>query len=158
MVNSSSEDNRLVVNGMSYHDRGSSTANSAVVVTVGAKEFDKNHALSAVAYQRLIDEKAFKLCQGMIPQQLFKDFTDNVTTSGYGEFDSNHKGNAAFSNLRSIFSDEINYSLITAIEQFGDKIKGYNRKDAILSGVESRTSSPVRIIRDEMFLSNFIVF
>ena len=57
--------------------------------------------------------------------------------------------------MRSIFSEEINDSLITAIEQFGGRIKGYNRKDAILSGVESRTSSPVRIVRDESFLSNY---
>ena len=155
VVNSSSEENRLVVNGMSYNNRGSSTANSAVVVTVGTKEFDKNDALSAVTFQRMIEEKAFNLCQGKIPQQLFKDFKDNISSSGYGDFESNHKGYADFSNLRSIFSEEINDSLITAIEQFGGRIKGYNRKDAILSGVESRTSSPVRIVRDESFLSNY---
>ena len=156
VVNSSSEKNRLVVNGMSYRNRGSSTANSAIVVTVGSKEFDKNDALSSIKYQRSIEEKAFNICGGWIPQQLFNDFKKNIKSSDYGDFESNHKGNANFGNLRDIFSDEINDSLITAIENFGNKIRGYNRDDAILSGVESRTSSPVRINRDVNFLSNIL--
>ncbi|MCR5416559.1 MAG: FAD-dependent oxidoreductase [Pseudobutyrivibrio sp.] len=155
VVNSSSEENRLVVNGMSYSKRDSSNANSAIVVSVGAREFDKADPLSGIAYQRSIESKAFELCNGLIPQQLYGDFKENRLTSSYGEFSSVTKGNTGFGLLSEIFSQEINQSIIDAMGTFGTKIKGFDRDDAILSGVESRTSSPVRITRDESFQSNY---
>jgi len=155
VVNSSSEEGHLVVNGMSYTARDSANANSAIVVTVGSKEYDKSNPLAAVEYQRTIEKRAFDLCNGKIPQQLFADFKQNVISSGYGAFDSVTKGQTSFSNLRDIYSNEINESIILAFESFGHKIKGFDRDDAIFSGIESRTSSPVRISRDEEFNSNF---
>ncbi len=154
VVNSSSEENHLVVNGMSYSKRDSNNANSAIVVSVGASEFDKSNPLSGVAYQRLIESKAFSLCEGKIPQQLYGDFKENKITSNYGDFGTQTKGITAFGKLSEIFSQDINQSVIDGIEYFGTKIKGFNRADAILSGVESRTSSPVRINRNELFQSN----
>ena len=156
VVNSSSEENRLVVNGMSYSKRDSKNANSAIVVSVGANEFDKSNPLSGVAYQRSIEERAFNLCNGKIPQQLYGDFLNKKLTSSYGEFDSQTKGNTSFGMLCDIFSQEINDSITFAMNTFGAKIKGYDRYDAILSGVESRTSSPVRINRNEKFVSTNI--
>lgn len=154
VVNSSSEENRLVVNGMSYSKRDSSNANSAIVVSVGATEFDKSNPLAGIEFQRQIEAKAFSLASGKIPQQLYGDFKENRDSNGYGDFSSETKGYTAFGRLSEIFSQEINQSIIDAMGHFGTKIKGFDRYDAILSGVESRTSSPVRINRDEHFQSN----
>ena len=154
VVNSSSEENRLVVNGMSYSKRDSHNANSAIVVSVGATEFDKSNPLAGIEFQRQIEGKAFNLASGKIPQQLYGDFKENRLSAGYGDFSSETKGYTAFGLLSEIFSHEINQSIIDAMGHFGTKIKGFDRHDAILSGVESRTSSPVRINRDEQFQSN----
>ena len=154
MVNSSSEENRLVVNGMSYSKRDSYNANSAIVVSVGSKEFDKSNPLSGIEYQRNIEAKAFSLCNGKIPQQLYGDFKLGKLSNSYGDFTSETKGKTAFGMLSEIFSQEISQSIIDAMGHFGTKIKGFDRYDAILSGVESRTSSPVRINRNEQFQSN----
>ena len=77
VVNSSSEENRLVVNGMSYSKRDSHNANSAIVVSVGATEFDKSNPLAGIEFQRQIEGKAFTLASGKIPQQLYGDFKEN---------------------------------------------------------------------------------
>ena len=154
VVNASSEENRLVVNGMSYSKRDSANANSAIVCTVGQKEFDKSNPLAGVEYQRAMEEKAFNLAKGAIPQQLFGDFKEGRVSSSYGDFTSETKGNKAFADLSEIFSREINQSIIDAFQGFGAKIKGFDRYDAILSGIESRTSSPVRISRNQDFQSN----
>ncbi len=154
VVNSSSEENRMVVNGMSYSKRDSNNANSAIVVSVGGNEFDKTNPLSGIEYQRQIENKAFVLCNGKIPQQLYGDFKAGKLTASYGDFSSETKGMTSFGMLSDIFSQEINQSIIDAMGHFGTKIKGFDRYDAILSGVESRTSSPVRINRDEFFQSN----
>ena len=154
VVNSSSEANRLVVNGMSYSKRDSKNANSAIVVTVGGREFDKSNPLSGIEYQRAIENKAFELCNGKIPQQLFGDYKIGKISSNYGDFDSVTKGLTDFGPLHEIFSQEIRDSIIDAMGFFGTKIKGFDRLDSILSGVESRTSSPVRIKRNELFQSN----
>lgn len=154
VVNSSSEANRLVVNGMSYSKRDSKNANSAIVVTVGGREFDKTNPLSGIEYQRAIENKAFELCDGKIPQQLFGDYKTGKISSNYGDFDSVTKGLTDFGPLHEIFSQEIRDSIIDAMGFFGTKIKGFDRLDSILSGVESRTSSPVRIKRNELFQSN----
>ncbi len=155
VVNSSSEENRLVVNGMSYSKRDSKNANSAIVISVGEKEFDKTNPMAGIEYQRKIESAAFELCKGKIPQQLFGDFKRGVASNCFGDFESETKGLRAFSKLNDIFSQEINQSFIDGMASFGVKIKGFDRDDAILSGVESRTSSPVRITRNELFQSNY---
>ena len=155
VVNSSSEENRLVVNGMSYSKRDSKNANSAIVISVGEREFDKTNPMAGIEYQRKIESAAFELAGGKIPQQLFGDFKQGVASTDFGDFESETKGMRAFAKLNDIFSQEINQSFIDGMTSFGAKIKGFNRDDAILSGVESRTSSPVRIARNELFQSNF---
>lgn len=154
VVNSSSEENRLVVNGMSYSKRDSKNANSAIVVSVGANEFDKSNPLSGIAFQRAIEEAAFKAGNGCIPQQLYGDFKSKRLSKSYGDFSSETKGKTSFGMLSDIFSQDIYQSFIDGMGIFGSKIKGFDRDDAILSGVESRTSSPVRINRNEYFQAN----
>ncbi len=154
VVNSSSEDHMLTVNGMSYADRDSANANSAIVVTVGENEFDMSDPLAGIRYQRELEGKAYRLAGGFIPQQLFVDFKNNRVSESYGSFTSCTKGKTGFANLRGLMTKEMENAFLDAMNFFGKKIKGYDRDDAILSGVESRTSSPVRIRRDESFQSN----
>ena len=144
----------LAVNGMSNYGRDSTNANSAIVVAVGAGEYDLNDPLGAIEYQRSIEKRAYDLCQGKIPQQLYGDFKDNRESKSYGDFESLTKGAHAFLNLRGIYSPEIEQAFIKGMDFFDRRIHGFARYDAILSGVESRTSSPVRIPRDETFQSS----
>ena len=154
VVNASSEEKRLAVNGMSYSDRGSKNANSAIIVSVTPDDFDGTDALSGVEFQRRLEEKSFALGNGKIPQQLFGDYCENKKSTGYGTFSSETRGETAFSNLRGLFSDEMEQSFIEGMHSFAKHIPEFDRNDAILSGVESRTSSPVRIRRDEAFEAN----
>lgn len=153
VVNASSEEKRLVINGMSNHDRNEENSNSAIIVTISEKDYGTN-ILDGVRYQRLLEEKAYSLCNGKIPVQLYKDYKDNKLSDKFESVKPIIKGNYDFANLNDLFSKEINDSLKETIEVFGKKIKGFNNDDTILLGVESRTSSPIKIIRDENFESN----
>ena len=153
VVNSSSEDQRLVVNGMSYSGRDSSTANSAIIVSVDTKDFGSVDALAGMRYQQNLEQKAYALANGKIPQQLYGDYCTNKESNAYGAFSSNTKGMTAFTNLRGLLSADIEKSFIGGMEHFANIIPDFNRKDAIMSGIESRTSSPLRILRNENYES-----
>lgn len=167
VVDSSSEANRLVVNGMSYSGRNSSTANSAIIVSVDKKDFvnpffykdatnvpEESDPLAGMHFQRALEEKAFHLAMGKIPQQLYGDFCDNKPSASYGEFCSNTKGEAVFVNLRGLLCLDMEESFMQGMQHFAHIIPDFDRKDAILSGIESRTSSPIRILRDENYESS----
>lgn len=154
VVNSSSELYSTAVNGMSYSKRDGENANSAMIVTITPKDFTDNTPLGGIEYQRIIEKAAYREGNGNIPVQLFGDFKNNVKSTGLGDINPQTKGEYEFSNLRNIFPEYISESLIEGIEIFSGKIKNYNRYDAIISGVESRTSSPLRILRNEEFESN----
>ena len=155
VVNASSEEDHLVVNGMSNYKRDEKNANSAIVVTVTDKDYGEG-VLAGVEYQRRLEEKAFSLGSGLIPVQKYIDYKNNINSESFGDVIPNTKGDYKLSNLRSIFSEDINSSLIEGIENFGRKINGFNRDDSILLGVESRTSSPVIIERDEELVSSIL--
>jgi len=153
VVDASSEENRLAVNGMSYHARDSRNANSAMIVTVTPEDFGSDHALAGVEFQRRLEEKAFAAGAGKIPAQLFGDFCDNRGSTMLGDIEPCMKGEYVLTNLREALPDFLSRSLIEGIRGFDGMIRGFGRMDAVLSGVESRTSSPVRITRDEYFES-----
>jgi len=154
VVNSSSEANRLVVNGMSEFKRDSKNANSAIIVSVEPDDFPGEGPLKGVAFQRQLEEKAFFLGNGKIPQQLYGDFIKQQPSTGPGSFESCTKGETIWTDLSGLFSTEINTAFIEGMNIFEQKIKGFASDDMILSGVESRTSSPVRIHRNEDLESN----
>jgi len=139
---------------LSDYKRDSENANSAIVVTVTPSDFG-NHPLDGINYQQNLEEKAYQEGQGKIPVQLWKDFKENKTSTSFLEVSPVFKGEVTFGNLNHIFPVEIINALKEAIPFFGTKIEGYDREDAILAGIESRTSSPVRIIRDDNFVSNY---
>ena len=156
MVNASSEEGHLAVNGMSYNDRGSVNANSALIVTVTPDDFGSNHPLAGIEFQRNLEEKAYVAGKGKIPVQRYADFKEIVEGNEFiNDIDVDYevvpctKGEFTFSDLTNILPEECNQALVEGIELFGTQIKGFNRPDALLLGVESRTSSPIRITRGE---------
>lgn len=153
VVNASSEENRLVVNGMSNHNRDEQNANSAVIVTISEKDYGTN-ILDGVRYQRLLEEKAYTIGKGKIPIQLLSDYKNDVVSNSFNEIKPVMKGKYTFANLNELFSKDINTAIKESINIFGKKIKGFDNDNAILAGVESRTSSSVKIIRDETYQSN----
>ena len=148
VVNSSSEKGGTLVNGMSYHDRDSENANSAIIVAVNPSDFDREDALAGVRYQRELEKKAFKLVGGAIPIQLLGDFNENKKSTGFGLINTVSKGRTEFANLRDIIPEYVAQSIILGMKDFGRKIKGFDREDVVMLGVESRTSCPLRIVRD----------
>lgn len=153
VVNASSEEGRLAVNGMSNYHRDEEFSNSAILVTITPDDFGTS-VLDGVNYQRELEEKAYALGNGCIPIQTYGDFLANKKSSSLGEVKPIFKGKTTLSNLNPLFSLDITNSLKEGITYFGTKIKGFDREDAILAGVESRSSSPVRIERDEVLESN----
>ena len=153
VVNASSEEGMLAINGMSNQIRESDNANSAVIVTISPKDYGEN-PLDGIKFQRELEEKAYKLSNGKIPVQLFSDYKNNTISNSFKNIKPIFKGEYNFCDINKIFPDYINESIKEGINHFGSKIKGYNSDDAIIAAVESRTSSPIRIERDEMFESN----
>lgn len=169
VVNASSEPGMTAVNGMSYSDRGSRNANSAIVVTVSPEDFQPVskeeeessrdacisydgstiHPLAGLAFQRKIEKAAYICGNGRIPIQRFADFCTNTPSTALGRILPEHKGQVQLSNVRTILPESVNESILEGIHAFAEKISGFDDPDAILSGVESRTSSPVRIQRDK---------
>lgn len=153
IVNASSEQNMLAINGMSNHERESEFANSAIVVTITPDDFGKN-PLDGIEYQRNLEKKAYELGDGKIPIQLLKDFKKNKISTSLGNINPIFKGDYNFANLNELLPTYISDSIKEAFESFGKKIKNFDDDDTVLAGVESRTSSPVRILRNDLFESN----
>ena len=149
VVNSSSEDGHTVVNGMSYSGRHGKNANSAIIVSVNEMDFGAEDALAGMRYQEQLEATNYQLGAGKIPQQLFGDFCENKLTISYGDFSSAVKGQHMFANLRGLMSKDMEQSFILGMQHFGKIIEHYDRRDAILSGMETRTSSPIRILRSQ---------
>lgn len=153
VVNASSEEERLAINGMSYSKRDGKNANSAIIVTVTPKDFASEHPLAGINFQRELEEKAYTLGKGKVPVQTYGEFKERVT----GELCQNKgkmlepciKGPYTYADVSQILPSECNQAFVEGMEQFGRTIKGFNMPEALLSGVESRTSSPIRVHRDE---------
>ena len=153
VVNASSEENRLCINGMSYSKRDSKWANSAIIVTVYPRDFGIN-PLDGIKFQRDLEEKAYELGKGNIPVQLLGDFINNKESTCFKTVNPEFKGKYTFSNLNDLLPLELNNSIKESFNSFGNKIKGFDNSDTVLAGIEARTSSPVRIIRNDNFISN----
>lgn len=153
VVNASSEEGALAVNGMSYQARDGKNANSAMIVTVTPKDYGGTDVLSGVEFQRTLEQAACRLGEGKIPVQTFGDFCRNTASAALGEISPCTKGAYTLANVREIFPAELSAALEEGIKGCGHLIPGFERADAVLSGVESRTSSPVRILRSEQLES-----
>lgn len=153
VVNASSNDKQLVINGMSNHKRDSGYANSATIVTVNEKDYG-NGPLDGIKYQKKLESKAYELGNSFIPVQLYKDFKNKQISKNLGSIQPKFKGQYQLSDLSSLFNSDIYKTLIEGIEYFDTKIKGFGSDDNLLAGVETRTSSPIRILRDNNYMCN----
>lgn len=162
VVNASSEQGRLAVNGMSYSGREGCNANSAIIVSVTPRDYGSDHPLAGIGFQRTLEERAYRLAEGRIPVQRYGAFREKVRKGALPDTDRQTqeeafvpqmKGTYAWADVSTILPGECNEAIVEGMESFGRQIKGFDRPDTILSGVESRTSSPVRILRDETLQS-----
>lgn len=148
VVNSSSENGRLCVNGMSNYDRAGRNSNSAIITTVTPEDFGGAHPLAGVEFQRKYEALAYAAGEGKIPLQLYGDFQEGKVSDGLGEIVPSTKGSWTFANLRNCLPEYVAESLLEGMKVFGQRIKGYDREDTVFTGVETRTSSPLRIERN----------
>ncbi len=153
VVNASSELEHLVVNGMSDHSRMADNSNSALVVSVKPEDFDGDSPLAGIEFQRKYEALAYKMGRGNAPVQLARDFLENKTSQRFDGVIPSFTGNTEFANLNDCLPEFISKTLGEGLRSFEEKIKGFSSEGAILTGVEMRTSAPLRIKRDENFES-----
>ncbi len=149
VVDASSEKDMLAVNGMSYQARDGRNANSAMIVTVTPADYGGTDVLAGVEFQRKLERAAYELGGGRIPVQTFGDFCADRASVRLGDISPCIKGAYELTSVRAIFPPELSRALEEGIRGCGRLIPGFAGPDAVLSGVESRTSSPVRILRNE---------
>ena len=156
VIASSSEPETIVTNGMSVYARNGENANSAVLVNVTPNDFKGESPLEGMYFQKDLEQKAFKLggSNYNAPIQRFEDFENNIKSTHIGEIKPTYKPGVTLSNLNEILPDFISKTLVEGIKYFGKSIKGFAHPDAILTGVETRSSSPVQITRNENKQSN----
>jgi len=155
VVNSSSEEGKLCINGMSTSQRDSGNANAALVVNITPDDFPGDDVLAGMELQRRLEEKAFELCKGLIPYETREEFSSaSENPLGQGDIQPTFLGLSAPANVRGILPQFMQESIDEGITAFGRQIRGFDCPDAIIAGVEARTSSPVRITRNEDFETN----
>ena len=172
VVNASSEPGRLAVNGMSYSGRNGKNANSAIIVSVTPQDYGAGGPLAGIHFQRELEERAFQAAGGAVPVQRYADYagTERENGSAVAEADGmvrekreRHvpadfapaiKGAWKFADLRDILPSSVRKAFLEGMEAFDRIIPGFADDAVCLSGVESRTSSPVRIPRDETLQSS----
>ena len=151
VVNASTEKGHLAVNGMSYSDRAGRNSNSAIIISVNCEDFPGTGPLAGVEFQRELEKKAYLLGEGKIPVQYYKDFKKKSEHQGIipEGFLPQIKGDYVFTDVNKILPEALNRSFIQGMEHFHRLIPGFGDDYAIVAGVESRTSSPLRILRNE---------
>ena len=154
-----SESEGLVVNGMSYHARDGKNANAAVLVSVGTNDFepvDGNLALGAINFQRTIEQNAFRAGGGdyFAPVMRVDEFLHGKRMSASERIVPSYRdGRVRQADFSKVFPRFVTDSLRYALNSFARKIEGYDAPDAILTAAETRTSAPLRILRDAQTLT-----
>lgn len=158
VVNASSEKEALAVNGMSYSGRHGENSNSAVIITVTPEDYPDKHPLSGIAFQRELEKKAYLIGQCGVPVETYGEFKEAVTgkksdpsklKEKYPDFVPAVKGTYHIAPVHEIMPDTLNRAFVEGMDQFGNHLPGFDDSGVYVSGIESRTSSPVRIRRDE---------
>ena len=152
-----SEEGSVVTNGMSNYARDGVNANSALIAQVTRADFQKfgDTPLAGVEFQRHLEHAAFEAGgkNYAAPIQLVGDFLEDKESSRFGEVQPTYAAGTAFADLRSVLPQPVVEALKASIVDMDRKLKGFASPDAILTAVETRTSSPVRIERDETLQS-----
>ncbi|MGI6308936.1 MAG: NAD(P)/FAD-dependent oxidoreductase [Dethiobacteria bacterium] len=156
VVAAASEEQCIVTNGMSEYKRDGDNANSALLVGVKPADFPGEHPLGGIEFQRRWEKLAYQLGGGnyRAPVQLTGDFLADQPSTQWGHVKPTYKPGVTFAQLKNCLPDYVIETLKEAIMFFDTRIKGFALPDSILTGVETRSSSPVRINRDDNYLSN----
>ena len=155
VVAATSEPNRVVTNGMSQYSRNERNANSGIVVSINPSDYpatDPNDAaLAGIEFQRFWESRAFELGGGdySAPAQLVGDFVAGQNSTAFGKVQPSYKPGVTLGSLDTSLPDYAIAAIREALPAFDKQIKGYFLHDAVLTGVETRTSSPLRITRGE---------
>ena len=156
VVASNSEKDGIVTNGMSYYNRDNINCNSALLVNVKTSDFSGDDPLSGMYFQRELEHKAFIFGgnNGNAPIQKVGDFQEDCTSLSFGKVLPTYLPGVTMCNLNDFLPNFIKDTLKQALPYFDHKIKGFNDKDSLLTAIESRSSSPVTIKRNEFMLSS----
>ena len=150
VVAAASEEGRVVTNGMSYADRDGENANAALLVTVNPEEFPYDGNLGGMKWQRDIEEAAYRVSGSYkAPAQLVGDFLQNKPSTGAGEIQPTYRPGVHWCDLRQVLPERITDAIKEALPLLEGNLKGFASDDAVLTAPETRSSSPVRILRDE---------
>lgn len=149
VVNASSEHGETCVNGMSYSGRDGENSNSAIVVNVTPEDYGSDHPLAGMMFQRRWEKAAYEAGQGAVPVQLFGDYRRDIPTEKLGGVKPQIKGKYRLTSLKCCLPEYIKDAIIEGVVSFDKRMPGYSSDDAVLSGIEARTSSPVRMIRGD---------
>ena len=141
---------------MSYFARDGKNANSAILVNVVPDDFNSSSPLAGIYFQKDLEEKAFILggLNFFAPIQRVEDFLKNKKSEFIGNVKPTFLPGFTLSNLNDIFPDFVSLTLKEGINYFDTKLSGFANPDSILTGVETRSSSPVKILRNENLVSN----
>ena len=157
VVAAASEEGGVVTNGMSFSDRAGENANSAVLVTVQPKDFPYPGPLGGTVWQREIEEKAYRAAGGYLaPAQRFGDFLEGRASTGEGAVQPTYLPGVHWCDLHEVLPECITDNLKKGIVDLDKRLKGFADPDAVLTGPETRSSSPVRIVRDGSGQSSLI--
>ena len=155
VVASASEEGHVVTNGMSNYLRDAENANSAILVGVDILDFGDEGVLSGVRFQEKLERAAFEAGgrTGKAPCQRFGDFLENRTSVSCGEVRPTYRPGVSYSNLRSILPQFVSDTICEGVTEMNRRLPGFSHPDSLLTGFETRSSSPVRIVRDESMQS-----
>jgi len=155
VVAATSEEGRVVTNGMSHYSRNERNANAGIVVGITPADFGSTHPLAGIALQRELEEKAFQLggSNHNAPAQLVADFLAGRPSTKSGSVIPSYTPGVTWTDLGNSLPDYAIAAIREAILAFEKQLKGFAMHDAVLTGVETRTSSPIRITRNENFES-----
>lgn len=157
VVAATSEENRVVTNGMSQYSRNERNANAGIVVNVDPEDYggSAENPLAGIDFQRSLESKAFELGgrNYEAPGQLVGDFIAGQTSTEFGKVIPSYKPGVHLTDLAQALPDFVIEAMREALPAFDKKIKGFAMHDAVLTGVETRTSSPLRITRGNNYQS-----
>ena len=156
VIASSSEPESIVTNGMSLFNRAQENANSALLVNIQTTDFSGIDPLAGLKFQEQLEHQAYLLAGSNYnaPVQRVEDFLNNQKSTHIGKIIPSYKPGYTLCNLNDLFPKFISDTLKEGIQYFDHKIKGFANPDAVLTGVETRSSSPVTITRNENYMSN----
>lgn len=151
-----SEKGGVVTNGMSYSGRGGENANSALLVTLRPEDFPYEGVLGGMYWQREIERMAYEYGGGnyCAPAQLVGDFLNMLPSTGAGKVKPQYKPGVVWGDIREVLPKRICGVLENALPELGKKLPGFDAPDAVMTAPETRSSSPVRIIRNDKYQSS----